>query len=513
MKPVANDLMIGSNELNDIERRERLALVLAGLSTQKRYNKIHFFRPNPSQLKFYENTNLYDEILCSWANRTGKTWAVGAFLYFHASGQYPDWWNGKRFDRPVRILIMGITRNSLRGSAQRILLDEYESGEIGTGVIPRHVLDQCELKWSKDDNNCVDYMRIPHNTGGKSFLYFTTQQVDWRSQMGSEFDICWADEQLEGVGNPPKHYSQFLRATATNVDHRIIVLTATPENGRMPIFDYFEKSESNRKNRIVHYATLYDAHYLKERADQIRDTYPESEWDYRVYGRPRYGSGLVFRFCRELLFCKPFEIPKHFRRLAGIDFGRAVSKTAIVWIAQDSSTGIYYIYDTDWMRKADPRDIIPLIFKRDTEVGYKIPVAWPKDGLNSESSTGNQVAKVYMDLGVRMLAEPAMMQGQDGKKSMSVEAGVAWIQGLIDAGLLKIFDIPSCQVFHEEMSFYCRDEDNKIKKTLANDPHHLDAMRYGLVMFDRFAYAAGRFYGGKKVPMVIGMQKGIFHGN
>lgn len=489
------------------------AVAKTAAAEKERYNKIADFVPNPSQLKFYENTNRYDEILCSWANRTGKTYAIGALLYFHATGNYPDWWNGKRFDKPVRILIMGITRTSLRESAQRILIDEYQTGEQGTGVIPRSVLQSCEIKNSKDDNNCIDYMRIPHVSGGKSYLYFTTQQVDWRSQMGTEFDICWADEQLEGVGNPPKHYSQFLRATATNLDRRLLILTATPENGRMPIFDYFEKSESNRENRIVHYASLYDAHYTKEQADRIRDTYPSEEWEYRVYGRPRQGSGLVYHFIREMLFCQPFEIHKHWRRIAGIDFGRVTSKTALTWIAQDPVSGIYYFYDTDWMRKADPKEIVPLIDKRDKAAGFKIPVAWPKDGLNSESSTGNQVAKVYADLGVRMLGESAMMQGRDGKKSMSVEAGVAWIQGLIDSGLLKIFDTPENQVFHDELSFYHRDENNQIKKTLANDPHHLDSGRYGLVMFDRFAISPGRFHGGQKVPMVIGMQKGIFHGN
>jgi hypothetical protein len=503
-------------DLTSIDRSEAkkiLAVASAGSTAKERYDKISDFAPNPSQLRLYENTNRYDEILCSWANRTGKTYAVGALLYFHASGRYPDWWPGKRFDRPVRIIIMGITRTSLRESAQRILFDEYQTGEMGTGVIPKHIIDQCDIKWSKDDNNCVDFMRVPHVSGGKSYLYFTTQQVDWRSQMGTEFDVCWADEQLEGVGNPPKHYSQFLRATATNLDNRLIILTATPENGRMPIFDYFEKSESNQARRTVHYATLYDAHYSAERADRIRDTYPSTEWDYRVYGRPRMGSGRVYDFIRELLFCEPFEVPKHWRRIAGIDFGRKISKTAVTWIAQDPASGIYYFYDTDWMREADPKDIAPMIHKRDAMAGFKIPVAWPKDGLNSEASTGNQIARVYADLGVRMLGESAMMVARDGKKSMSVEAGVAWIQGLMDAGLLKIFDTPDNQVFLDELGSYHRDENNQIKKTIAHDPHHLDSARYGLVMFERFAYAPGRFHGGQKVPMVIGMQKGIFHGN
>jgi len=503
------------SSIDKMQAREIFSIAKIAVAEKERFNKIQDFVPNPSQLEFFKNTKIYDEILLSWANRTGKTWAVGAIIYYHLTGNYPDWWPGRKFDRPVRVMIMGLTRNALRESAQRILLDEYQTGEYGSGVIPKHVYEKCEFKWSKDDNYCVDFIRVPYKSGGKSYVLFTTQQVDWKSIQGTEFDICWADEQLEGViqekGAPPRHYSQFLRATATNLDDRLIILSATPENGRLPIFDYFE--QTNKRKRLIHYATLYDAHYSVEKADSIRDSYPEYEWDYRVYGRPRIGTGLVYRFTRELLFCKPFEIPKHWRRLGAFDFGRKASKTAVVWITKDPASGIYYFYDTDWKRESDPIDIVPMVKKRDQDAGFCIPYAWPKDGAQCERSTGNQVAKIYADLGVRMLGECAYMVGQDGKKSDSVEAGVSLIQGLMDAGLLRIFDTPENQVFNEELSFYCRDENNKIKKSLTRDPHHLDAARYGMVMFERFAYSSGKSYHGQIVPMTIKIQKGIFHGN
>src|ERR1017187_8303758 len=37
------------------------------------------------------------------ANRVGKTEGVGGYeLTLHLTGQYPDWWIGRRFTRPVR---------------------------------------------------------------------------------------------------------------------------------------------------------------------------------------------------------------------------------------------------------------------------------------------------------------------------------------------------------------------------------------------------------------------------
>ena len=183
-----------------------------------------------------------------------------------------------------------------------------------------------------------------------------------------------------------------------------------------------------------------------------------------------------------------------------------------MWIAQDPASGIYYVYDAFWMRGANPDQIYPSINTRDRAVGYRIPVSFPADGNNEEASTGNRIAKVYAELGVRMLGQSAHMIGQDGKITRSVEAGCIEIESMMNAGMIKIFDLPQTEEIFDELSSYHRDEDGKIKKTPNNDPHHLDAMRYGYVMFDRYA-VAGSKPGARKIPMVIGMQKGIFHGN
>ena len=46
------------------------------------------------------------------SNRCGKS-AAGAFeTTCHATGNYPSWWNGIRFDKPVSIWVAGITAKS-----------------------------------------------------------------------------------------------------------------------------------------------------------------------------------------------------------------------------------------------------------------------------------------------------------------------------------------------------------------------------------------------------------------
>lgn len=325
--------------------------------------------------------------------------------------------------------------------------------------------------------------------------------------MGNEWDICWADEQL--YTNPDRFYGQFLRGTSSK--RGMIVLTATPEKGRGPyVWDRFEKE--NRPNCIVHYGNLYQAtQYSKEQIEEIIASYPERELPYRVWGKPVTGSGMVYNIDEKRVRIAPFKIPRHWKRICGIDFGRSRSFTSVSFIAIDPDTKNYYLYDSFRMRGADPNQIAPYIFIRYREAGFDIPCSWPRDGSNAEASTGNRVAKVYADLGVKMLAESAHLLGQDGKKSISVEAGCMEIEFLMNAGKFFIFDIPQNSEHFDQLRTYVKDEDGQIKKSESNDPHDLDSMRYAFVMADRFAIKPPDSW--RQVPKVIPLKVNIFSKN
>src|SRR5947209_20264857 len=72
------------------------------------------------------------------ANRFSKTMCGAAELAFHLTGDYPEWWNGKRFDKPVRAWAAGVTAETTRDVLQekRIGAPIRES-EWGTGMIPK----------------------------------------------------------------------------------------------------------------------------------------------------------------------------------------------------------------------------------------------------------------------------------------------------------------------------------------------------------------------------------------
>jgi len=45
----------------------------------------------------------------------GKTETMGGFeVVCHMTGEYPDWWQGHRFDRPVECWVAGKSRETTR---------------------------------------------------------------------------------------------------------------------------------------------------------------------------------------------------------------------------------------------------------------------------------------------------------------------------------------------------------------------------------------------------------------
>jgi hypothetical protein len=64
-------------------------------------NRLLHYVPYPKQRAFHEAGAKHRERLLMCANRFGKTTCGSAELAFHLNGDYPGWWCGKRFDKPV----------------------------------------------------------------------------------------------------------------------------------------------------------------------------------------------------------------------------------------------------------------------------------------------------------------------------------------------------------------------------------------------------------------------------
>jgi Terminase RNaseH-like domain len=191
------------------------------------------------------------------------------------------------------------------------------------------------------------------------------------------------------------------------------------------------------------------------------------EREARVNGTPMLGSGRVFPIAEESIRVTPFAIPKHWPRIAAVDFGWD-HPTAGAWLAWDRDTDVAYLYDCYKVREATPV-VHAAVFKAK---GEWIPVAWPHDGEQTEKGSGESLAAQYKRLGLRMLPEHATFV--DGGNS--VEAGVLDMLTRMQTARLKVFE--HLGDFFDEFRLY-HSENGKIVKEYDDV---LSAVRYGIMM-------------------------------
>ena len=185
----------------------------------------------------------------------------------------------------------------------------------------------------------------------------------------------------------------------------------------------------------------------------------------RTRGEPVLGSGLIFPIDEALITCAPAPIPKHWARLASLDFGWEHS-TAVTWLAHDRDPDTVYVYDVH--RAA--LTLIPVHAAAiNTRPGGKwIPVAWPHDGYQvKDAMHGEQLAQQYRDHGVLMREEHAHFEetpvvAEQERSTISTEAGIQAILTRMTLGKFKVF--AHLEPWFEEFRMYHRKEGLIVKE-------------------------------------------------
>lgn len=155
------------------------------------------------------------------ANRVGKTEGVGAYeTTLHLTGEYPAWWEGRRYRRPIKAWAAGDTSKTVRDIIQDKLLGP--PGQLGTGIIPGDAIYDTRRREGVAD--AVEIVYVRHTSGGLSILKLKSYDQKRQAFQGTEQDVIWLDEE------PPLDiYSEcLLRIMTTN---GLLMLTFTPLNG------------------------------------------------------------------------------------------------------------------------------------------------------------------------------------------------------------------------------------------------------------------------------------------
>jgi phage terminase large subunit-like protein len=481
------------------EQVEKALEILQAIENQKAVERVsgwvRWFVPGtpygienlPKHKAFFSSSFQYQETYFSAANRCGKTIAGAFQTACHLLGDYPSWWPGRKFDKPTDGWAVGDNKETCRDIIQKELLGDV--GKIGTGMIPADHIEK--VVYRPNSGGAVDYVLVKHSSGGTSRLGFKSSEQGIVSFYGTQKDFIWMDELP-----PADIYSEcYLRTMTTN---GIIYVTATPLAGLTPLvlsfynnadflprgsevpgivklsredeeekakealrrgeIDQIKKNENVSKAVIV--AGWDDAVWLTEDAKRrMLDATPPHLKESRSKGLPSMGSGTIYTIPLEEILVKDFDIPAHWKKVAGMDVGW--NNTASIWLAQNPDTKEVVVYSEYKRGQAEPLIHASAVKGR----GDWIPVAIDPASRGRSQVDGKQLFNLYRELGVKLF--PA---------DNAVEAGIYQIQEMLATGRLKFFR--SLSELAKEYVVYRRDQKGRVVKE--ND-HLLDALRYAVM--------------------------------
>jgi phage terminase large subunit-like protein len=392
-------------------------------------------------------------------NQLGKTLAGGFECAMHATGIYPPWFEGKRFDGPTVGWACGETGEVVRDTVQKILVGR--PGQEGSGAIPKdHII---ELVGARGIPELLDSIKVRHVSGGQSLIGLKSYASGREKMQGETLHYVWFDEEPDA-----DIYTEGL--TRTNVGANPVWLTFTPLKGVSTVVKRFLHEKSD--DRHITSMTISDVdHYSPEEKKKIIASYPKHELEARTKGIPVLGSGRIFPVAEEDIAIDSRDFPSHWPRIGGLDFGWDHPSAAVelVW---DRDADVTYVSKTHRLREATP-----IIHAAAIKPWGNLRWAWPRDGKRETlEGAGIALAAQYSAQGLDMLSEPASFE--DG--SVSVEAGLMDMLSRMQTGRFKVFK--HLNDWFEEFRLYHRKDGRVVKE----GDDLLSATRYAIMML-RFA--------------------------
>lgn len=432
--------------------------LLKDIAGRKLNQVIDFYVPYAKQKEFHTLGLTLRERLLMAGNQNGKTYCGGAETSYHLTGLYPKWWSGRRWDRPVRAWVAGVTGESTRDNPQRILLgttSDIMAYGPGRGLIPKKCLNRDKMTLARGVSDLFDTVLVQHYNAvgekdGWSELKFKSYERGREKWQGDTLDFIWYDEE------PPEDiYSEGLaRIIATQ---GMEFVTFTPLQGMSKVVLRFLQEKSEDRGVVT--MTIDDAlHIPEDQRKKIIDGFPEHEREARAKGIPMLGSGKIFQIAESAITCEPFEIPRHWKLIWGTDFGLDHPFAAVL-LALDLDMKMCYVVHCIRMKGAMPLQHAAAMKPVLKGFGGKIPVAWPQDGHQRREFDGKLVplARLYKTHGLAMLDTHAKFV--DG--SNSTELGILTMTEEMKANHFKVFN--TCVEWFEEYRLYHRKDGEIVK--------------------------------------------------
>jgi len=400
-------------------------------------------------MEFFEaGLDNYERLFLA-GNRVGKSYSGLYEDTLHLTGEYPDWWVGRRFDKPIKMWVASPTSEKTRDVLQKELIGYVH--DYGTGFLPRECIIETNsgmpgtLKMGV--SKALDTVLIKHKSGGNSELKFKSYKEGVLSFESDKIDVFHLDEEP-----PIDIWASCIARTMTQ--NGIGYLTETPLLGMTQLLT--ELMERN-KNCLVVQATWDDApHLTTEQKDRLWESIPEFQREARAKGVPALGAGAIYPISDEDIMVDDFPIPDHWPRIRGMDTGW--NWTSACWIAFNPDTNVKYVYDA---YKSNKTEMAVNAQSINTKGKW---IEGPCDYAGTDQSDGKKILEEYQNLGVKVYAA--------NKRGKNLDLHTNYNEMLM--GQVKVLRHGGAGWF-EEKRLYRRDIKGGIVKE--ND-HIMDAFQY-----------------------------------
>jgi phage terminase large subunit-like protein len=446
---------------------------LSSSERRKKYRRIDFMDTSffyPTQLAFFAagSSGVHQRLIYG-GNQSGKTLSASAEVAWHMTGDYPDWWIGKRFNKPIRVWAIGESGQLVRDTLQKKLCGDQE---FGTGVIPLESFGKKPVM-VPGGTGSIDTLFVTHQTDGiadgTSSLTFKSFEMRREKLQSESIELIWVDEK------PPEDvYSELLARTSATDGHLIVSYTPVGAGGAAGL-TYKFLSEPSSDRAVFRIRGDEVKHISAARREELSESYSDAERETRLEGTPQLGAGPIFPL--ELLpaivksVSPDRDIPSYARWCVGIDFGFG-HPFAAAMIAWDPQTGQVWVVDSFRMERSSALYHTQRIHAMTR--GLRVPVAWPHDGAQHDKGSGLSLSMQYKNFGAHMMASHAV---NHGTKTNTVEPALEEMREMMFGGKLTIAGHNHEMI--DEMRNYHRDEDFKIVKQRDD---LVSALRYAIMM-------------------------------
>ena len=442
----------------------------------KKYNALSFFTPYEFQKKFYDLGKTEKVRALIAANRCGKTYCAAMETAYHLTGKYPKWWEGRRFDKPIRGVAASVSSQQVRKAIQKELLGTENRDieeDIGTAALPRSDIDI--NKSNKTRDGAFSELVVKHVSGGSSTITLFSYTQGAAPMQGFSADWIWVDEQA------PHHFddifSELVKRTMTTKGS--VIATFTPLQGLTHIVREFWEPNGQFHSGLVNAGWLDVDHLDEEEMQATLKATPPHLRDAVTRGIPVLGSGAVFNIGEADIYYDDIEIGDTWPRICGCDVGFTSDPTAAIFLAQDPSTKIYYIYDEYGSIDNNIQPPSYHVSKLHAKGCAHIPIIYDSAAKAKVGAHGKAVTELWEEMGLKVLPKPFRNPKwlcNQSRDFNSISLGLTHMFELMSTGRLKVHR--RCVNWWREFRAYSYD-DKGVPSADAN--HWIDASRYAVM--------------------------------